>query len=139
MANWKHEPRSHALGPIQTIVPVGEKFHVSLGYVCLGVSAPKMLENFRAIGFLKMSDAETPSTPRKPLLACPETSSVNLGNKYPLSVSIASLIVRHSHRHCRAGGEPGLAGLIRAVDCNGVNAPVAGPHAFGEEVHVVSI
>jgi hypothetical protein len=54
------QTRSHTLGPFQAVIPIGEKFHVSLGYVRLDVSAPKMLESFRAIGFLKVSDAEAP-------------------------------------------------------------------------------
>src|SRR5229473_3517806 len=59
-ANCKHKPRSHTLGPIQTISTIVEKFHVSLGYVCRCVSAPKMLESLWAIRFLKVSDAEAP-------------------------------------------------------------------------------
>ena len=60
MANWKHKPCSHTLGPIQTISTIVEKFHVPLGYVCRRVSAPKMLESLWAIGFLKVSDTEAP-------------------------------------------------------------------------------
>ena len=48
------------MSPIQTIIPTDEKFHVSLGYMCWRVSAPKMLESFRAIGLLNVSDAEAP-------------------------------------------------------------------------------
>jgi len=60
LANWKHKPCSHTLGPIQTISTIVEKFHVSLGYVCRCVSAPRMLESLWAIRFLKVSDAEAP-------------------------------------------------------------------------------
>jgi hypothetical protein len=60
LANWKHKPCSHTLGPIQTISTIVEKFHVSLGYVCRCVSAPKMLESLWAIRFLEVSDAEAP-------------------------------------------------------------------------------
>ena len=60
LANWKHKPRSHTLGPIQTVSTIVEKFHVPLGYVRRCVSAPKMLESLWAIRFLKVSDAEAP-------------------------------------------------------------------------------
>src|SRR5216684_7622592 len=60
LANWKHKPTSHTLGPIQSISTIVEKFHVPLEYVRRCESTPKMLESLWAIRFLKVSDAETP-------------------------------------------------------------------------------